>query len=763
MGHVGAAGTVALFRGVQANRRQRRCQNVARGAWWTLLWRGGVARSGSRTEGSTAATAWWREHPMSGDVFIGWVQHPQLANGDRCDIEVECISSTSGVWRSRRLHFEGEFVARSALRMRIVFEDDMTVLEGLVHSPEVISGTMTQLGTGGGIFELRALPAAYRLWWDLKRHGQNATRGNSAEDGAAAKPPLSPAVFIAPKLGPSESGDGGVGPQNPSGMQVLQLPSLLDVLSGARLFPQEKPQKGGEQREPSEERLAHVRRFSMTPEGIKAYLDRYVVKQDVAKETLAVAICDHYNRVREELEFESRAVEARVLKDLAGSYSCSMPGRGSEVTKVRICEDASVLAEGEEDISWHIDASGPGEPRLLSRQDTDFSATLSKSSRDELVWQVDQAEEPLQPWTRIADRSVDQTNEGGSEGGSAGDPNLQKRAGHKPSSDSANYTKPNILLLGPTGSGKTYLLKTLARLVGVPFVKADATKFTETGYVGRDADDVLQDLVTAAGGDVNVAQFGIVYIDEIDKVCAEETGGGHGSFRRGVQNTFLKLMEDMEVTLSTGPPQAKTPGPRFSTRHVLFVFSGAFSRLNDRLRNEKVREASGFGFTAEAQGGVSNADLNSYLHEAGTDELVKAGLEPEFVGRIPVRVALSALSEEDLLAILTEVEGGASAQLVHDFRRYGIRLSFTEGALRAVARRAVQEKTGARSLVTVLETTLRRFKFRLPTLVPRGCEELVVTEDTVGRPEDELERLVALYAPPSEEHASAQEEDDARV
>lgn len=311
-----------------------------------------------------------------------------------------------------------------------------------------------------------------------------------------------------------------------------------------------------------------------------------------------------------------------------------------------------------------------------------------------------------------------------------------------------NYMKPNVLLLGPTGSGKTYLMKNLAELVGVPFVKADATKFSETGYVGRNAEDVLQDLLTAADGDVSLAQLGIVYVDEIDKVAADQSGGSLGNFRRGVQNTFLKLMEEADVSVPLAPPQVPgQPSARLSTRYILFVFSGAFTELNKRLREEKGRKAFGFGLAAEAGAGVevTDAEMTSFLHDAGTDELVDAGLEPEFVGRIPVRVALGALSEDDLFRILSEAEGGAGAQLAEDFRRYGVRLVLTEEALRAIAKRAVKEKTGARSLVTVLENTLRRFKFRLPALVPRGCGELVVTASVVEHPEEELEQLVLRY------------------
>jgi len=309
-----------------------------------------------------------------------------------------------------------------------------------------------------------------------------------------------------------------------------------------------------------------------------------------------------------------------------------------------------------------------------------------------------------------------------------------------------NYTKPNILLLGPTGSGKTYLLKNLAELVGVPFVKADATKFTETGYVGRDADSLMQDLLNAAGGDVELAQVGIVYVDEIDKMASDSLGTV-STFRRGTQSTFLKLLEDTEVTISRGPSSIMMDaGVKMSTRHVLFVFSGAFSELDKSLRQKHRDEAKGFGFAPNASStDETNAELQTFLHKAGTQELVKAGLEPEFVGRIPVRVALSALSEEDLFAILSDAEDGAAAQLVEDFRRYGIQLRFHEDALRCVAKVAAKQGTGARALITVLEGALRSFKFSLPALVPKGCTSLDVTEKTIEAPEVELQTILARF------------------
>ena len=296
-----------------------------------------------------------------------------------------------------------------------------------------------------------------------------------------------------------------------------------------------------------------------------------------------------------------------------------------------------------------------------------------------------------------------------------------------------SYAKPNILLAGPTGVGKTYLLKTIARLIGVPFVKGDATKFSETGIVGKDAEDLVRDLVSAAGGNTTLAQYGIIYIDEVDKIASG--GGGDlnmGSFRgdlaRGVQNNFLKLLEDTDVPLQGNSPfemMSMGGGSRgtINTRNILFIFSGAFTGLDAAIRRKK--ETKPFGLDLDGLGDSlpASRDENdgkktkkrSYLQYAETKDFVNAGLEPEFVGRVPVRVALNSLDAADLKQILVQAEGSVLKQFKRDFEGYGIEMTVTDDALTRVAEFAEEEATGARGLVTILERTLRGHKYELPS------------------------------------------------
>jgi len=324
-----------------------------------------------------------------------------------------------------------------------------------------------------------------------------------------------------------------------------------------------------------------------------------------------------------------------------------------------------------------------------------------------------------------------------------------------------NYAKPNILLAGPTGVGKTYLMKSIARLIGVPFVKGDATKFSETGIVGKDAEDLVHDLVDAAGGNTTVAQFGIIYIDEIDKIA---TGGGgssanfHGDFnKRGVQNNFLKLLEDTDVPLERetglrlggllgGLGGAQRPST-INTRNILFIFSGAFTGLDAEIKRRK--EHKSFGFAAadstpnagdSSSESKAPAKTGSYLSHAETSDFVSAGLEPEFVGRVPVRVALDALDADDLKEILTNAEGSVLGQFVRDFEGYSINMTASDAALTEVAKLAAKEGTGARGLVTVLERTLREHKYELPSSSIRGFE---LDNSTVVSPADGLKALLS--------------------
>jgi endopeptidase Clp ATP-binding regulatory subunit ClpX len=312
-----------------------------------------------------------------------------------------------------------------------------------------------------------------------------------------------------------------------------------------------------------------------------------------------------------------------------------------------------------------------------------------------------------------------------------------------------DYAKQNILLLGPTGVGKTYLMRCIARLIGVPFVKADATKFSETGYVGGDVEDLVRDLVKAADGDTELAQYGIVYIDEIDKIAtASSSAGGRDVSGRGVQINLLKLMEETDVNLQsqtdlaaqmqammelqrTGRPRKRT----INTRHILFIVSGAFDKLTEQIKRRVQSGHIGFA----AVGNERPAHDSEFLRLAQSRDIIDYGMEPEFVGRLPVRVACQALAAADLEKILLTSEGSILAQYRADFSGYGIDFEITPDAVHEIARRAHEENTGARGLMTVLERVFRDFKFELPST---GLKTFRVDAATVATPADTLRMLL---------------------
>lgn len=309
--------------------------------------------------------------------------------------------------------------------------------------------------------------------------------------------------------------------------------------------------------------------------------------------------------------------------------------------------------------------------------------------------------------------------------------------------DEVEFAKQNVLIVGPTGVGKTYLVKHIADLIGVPFVKADATKFSETGYVGADVDDLVRDLVSKANGNVELAEHGIIYLDEIDKLAAASDRLARDVSGRGVQTALLKLMEETEVPLHAPNDvrsqlqmmfeMRKGEAPRkqsINTRNILFVVSGAFGGLEKIIDRRLSKSVIGFGAPMREA-----STSTSPLRDATTQDFIDFGFEAEFVGRLPVRVVCDSLGSDDLFDIMKRSEGSLIRQFEREFAAYGIGVKFEDSALRIVATRASEEKTGARGLVTVWEKCLREFKFELPSL---GLQELVVNDRLVEQPAEVL-------------------------
>jgi ATP-dependent Clp protease ATP-binding subunit ClpX len=314
--------------------------------------------------------------------------------------------------------------------------------------------------------------------------------------------------------------------------------------------------------------------------------------------------------------------------------------------------------------------------------------------------------------------------------------------------ESPNYAKQNVILIGPTGVGKTFLIRRAADLIGVPFVKADATKFSETGYVGADVEDMVRDLLRLAEGDLTRAQYGIIYIDEVDKIASAVNVSGRDVSGRGVQTNLLKLMEETEVPARSqndiaGQIQAmmdftqrgRKPPATINTKHILFIVSGAFGGL-EKIVRRRLREAT-IGFAARETPVDNAAEI---LAAAQTSDFIDFGFEPEFIGRLPVRVVCHSLAVDDLFLILKNSEGSIIRQYEQDFAAYNIEVLFSDEGLRRIAQRAADEKTGARGLMTICERVFRDIKFELPST---NVKRFVVTRELVDDPVAELQKMLA--------------------